>query len=168
MSLEDIQLVRNWRNKPHVTRMFLHQEPLQVEDQRLWWKNIDPALERHFIYSLDHVDVGLVSLTKLDVISGSCEGGIFCGEEMFLRHWCHLQACLFVYSHAFDDLNFSVSTARIRSENRSAIRLNAALGYKAHAGGVEPGVGRYLLTRENFWENRVRLNRYLESVRAGQ
>jgi RimJ/RimL family protein N-acetyltransferase len=160
IDLSDIQLVRYWRNLDHVRLRMVHTGIIEKDDQKKWFMEMDFSSNYYFIYSLDFKDIGIVSITKINHEDRSFECGIFCGDELYLKHWINLWACLKIYSFAFDQLSLDTSYATILKNNDSALRLNKAIGY-VFIEDQDENVGRFILTRENYLINSKSINKYI-------
>jgi RimJ/RimL family protein N-acetyltransferase len=83
-TLEQCELVRQWRNAPDVLPMLRTREPLTVEQQAAFYRDVvsNPA-SNHRYYALMHQDqfVGLGGLTYLDRVPGEGEISLILGPE---------------------------------------------------------------------------------------
>lgn len=167
IELDDIQLLRYWRNLDHVRSRMVQRNYIERDGQRKWFSNLDQVSVRYFIFSLQSRDVGCVNLTKLNFEDKSFEGGIFCGDTCFLTHWINIWACVKMYDYAFNELDLDVSYATILNDNKPALNLNKSLGYK-FIEQIDTNFARFMLTRSDFDTASVRIRRYLSSFAKQQ
>jgi len=160
IELDDIQLLRYWRNLDHVKNRMVMTNYIERDGQRKWFEAFNYDLVRYYIFSLDSKDVGCVNLTKINFIEKTFEGGIFCGDANYLKHWINIWACVKLYNHAFFDLNLETSFATILKDNKAALNLNKSLGYK-FVNGIDQNIGRFILTRSTYVEASEKIQRYL-------
>jgi len=160
IELDDIQLLRFWRNLDHVRSRMVMTNCIERDGQRKWFDGLDPKLVRYFIFSLDSKDVGCVNLTKINFEEKTFEGGIFCGDAVFLNHWINIWACIKIYNYAFYDLKLETSFATILMDNKPALSLNKSLGYK-FIEDTEQNIGRFELTRKDYLIASDKIQRYL-------
>ena len=163
VELDDIQLLRYWRNLNHVRSMFLDSHIIGREEQRVWFSDVADSGSKFFIYSLDDVDVGVVSATKIDRTVGSFEGGIFCGNVDFLGHWINVWAVVSLYKFAFFELELQLATARIRLDNSTALRFNRLLGFR-QLNDNNSDVGLFELRIDEFTIQAKRLQAFLNQL----
>jgi RimJ/RimL family protein N-acetyltransferase len=160
IELDDIQLLRYWRNLDHMRRHMVTTNYIERDGQRKWFDSLNNDLVRYFIYSLDSKDIGSVNLTKINFIEKTFEGGIFCGDASYLNHWINIWACVRLYNYAFFDLNLEKSYATIMKDNKPALSLNKSLGYK-FIEDTEKNIGRFVLTRNEYVLASEKIQRYL-------
>jgi RimJ/RimL family protein N-acetyltransferase len=160
IELDDIQLLRYWRNLDHVRSRMVIKNHIERSDQRKWFDGLNQSLARYFIFSLDSRDVGCVNLTNIDIREKKFEGGIFCGDVDFLNHWINVWACISIYNYAFFDLKLETSSATILKDNEPALSLNKSLGYK-FTGDVGTNVSRFELRRKDYVIASEKIQRYL-------
>lgn len=160
IDLDDIQLLRYWRNLDHVRRCMVMKNNIERDEQRNWFDGLNNDLVRYFIFSLDSNDIGCVNLTKINVIEKTFEGGIFCGDASYLNHWVNIWACIKLYNFAFFKFSLEKSFATVLKTNKSALSLNKALGY-AFVEDIEQDIGRFVLTRTEYIRASEKIQRYL-------
>jgi RimJ/RimL family protein N-acetyltransferase len=160
VGLEDIQLIRYWRNLDHVRLRMVHTKIIEKEEQQKWFNQLDLSLNNYFIYSLNSCDIGVVSVTKVISQNKSFECGIFCGDLSFLKHWINLWACIKIYNFAFEELDLEVSYATILKNNKAALRMNKALGY-TFIQDQDKNISRFILTKESYLLNSKSIIRYI-------
>lgn len=160
IELDDIQLLRYWRNLDHVRNRMVMTNYIERNVQRKWFEGLNNNLVRYFIFSLDSKDIGCVNLTKINFHEKTFEGGIFCGDPSYLSHWVNIWACVSLYNHAFFELDLEKSYATILKDNRPALSLNKSLGYKFIEDAQE-NIGRFVLTRDEYILASKKIQRYL-------
>lgn len=161
VEIDDIQLLRYWRNLNHVRSRMVIKKRIERDDQRNWFDRLNQRSHIYYIFSIDSQDVGSASLINIDYAKKSFEGGIFCGDADFLNHWINIWACIKIYDRAFFELDLHRSFATILSDNSAALKLNKSLGYK-HIEDVDENIGRFALTRESYIHSTKAIKRYLQ------
>jgi RimJ/RimL family protein N-acetyltransferase len=160
IELDDIQLLRYWRNLDHVRHRMVMTNYIEKDGQRKWFDSLDNDLVRYFIFSLGAKDIGCANLTKINLPEKTFEGGIFCGDANYLNHWVNIWACVRIYNYAFFDLNLETSYATILKDNMPALSLNKSLGYK-FVEDSDQNIARFVLTRANYVVASEKIQRYL-------
>lgn len=160
IDLDDIQLVRYWRNLDHVRHRMAAADYVDRDGQRNWFRGLKSAGDRYFIFSLDARDIGIATVSKIDLVKKTFEGGIQCGDPKYLKHWVNVWACVKIYNYAFFHLGLDVSYATILNDNKPALSLNKSLGYKFLT-SIDENVGRFTLTRSDYVVASEKIQRYL-------
>ena len=160
IELDDIQLVRYWRNLDHVRKRMVITNYIERDGQREWFESLNNDRVRYFIFSLDSKDIGCVNLTKINYREKTFEGGVFCGDSSYLNHWVNIWACVSLYNHAFFELGLGESHATILKDNRPAFSLNKSLGYKLIE-DADQNIGRFVLTRDDYVSASEKIQWYL-------
>lgn len=158
---DDLQLLRYWRNLSHVREGMAAQNLISVEGQRRWFKTLDSKTNIHYVYGLGEYDIGSANIARIDREKGNFEAGIYCGNEKFLKHWVNVCACLYIYDIAFDLLGLSQANAIILDNNYPALSLNKSIGYR-QIGTHFKGIGRFALKKDDYYERRIKIRRYLQ------
>lgn len=160
IELDDIQLLRYWRNLDHVRHRMVMTNYIERDRQRKWFESLSNELDRYFIFSLDAKDIGCVTLTKINFAEKIFEGGIYCGDKNFLNHWVNIWACVKLYNYAFFDLKLETAYATILKDNKTALSLNKSIGYK-FVEDADQNIGRFKLTRSEYVVASDKIKRYL-------
>lgn len=125
---DDIEMVRKWRNLPHVKAAMIFQETISAKMQEEWFKNLTEN-DRYFIISVNMHAIGVVHVKNIDWKAKSGEAGIFIGEEDYLKTLYPIAAVLAMMDTFFIDLKFDELTATVRNENTEILEFNQQLGY---------------------------------------
>ena len=125
----DIELVRIWRNKPHVISAMLFQEEISPEMQKRWFENLTEN-DYYFVLSAENRQIGVLHVKHIDWATKTGEAGIFIGEEEFLKTRYPIAGVLAMMDGFFDRLKLIQLTATVRSENTEIIVFNTQLGYE--------------------------------------
>ena len=64
ITVEDIQLLRYWRNLDHVRSQMINGDLIGKENQKKWFNDLDKNNTKYFIYSLNKKDVGNVNISR--------------------------------------------------------------------------------------------------------
>jgi len=162
IELDDIQLLRYWRNLDHVLQSMVMTNNIERDGQRKWFDSLNKNMVRYFIFSLGVKDIGCVNLMKINFEDKTFEGGIFCGDVHYLSHWVNIWACIKIYDYAFFELKLDTSYATILLDNKAALNLNKSLGY-TFIESPEKNVGRFALTHSQYLFNSKKIRYYLNN-----
>lgn len=164
VSLDDIQLLRSWRNLEIVRKQMQFVDLISRDEQRLWFHSLKADRDSYFIYSLGSTDVGCVNLKKIDEIAKSCESGIFCGSAEFFQHWVNGLAYLWVCHLAFDKYKVRTIRATVNRENHLALGLNQSIGFRRRETGDSEFVNLEL-TYDDFVAKALQRDRLLKLIK---
>ncbi|MBA2962919.1 MULTISPECIES: GNAT family N-acetyltransferase [Ramlibacter] len=126
----DIEMVRQWRNDPAVSRFMAARENISPEMQARWFAGLDPARQYFYVVEYGGRDVGLVNLKNLDPVARSAEGGIYLADQSLRDGLVGMAALLAMYDHGFGALGLGTISAHILDDNPRALRFNQALGFR--------------------------------------
>jgi RimJ/RimL family protein N-acetyltransferase len=128
---KDIELVRQWRNRPDVANYMEFREHISPEDQKNWFDSINNKYNYYFIIEFEGNKVGLINVRNYDPSRGYGEGGIFISDKRYIDSFAAVFASLCLLNFMFVKLGICrVSRIRILRDNERAIMYNKQLGYK--------------------------------------
>ncbi len=130
LSLDDLELVRNWRNADHVRLNMKFQHLISTEMQLNWFSNLDINCNYYFIIKDKAKKIGIVNLKEIDWLLNEAEAGIFIGELDYLNTVFPMLATICIMEFAFDELKINTLKAKIASNNVKVILFNESIGYK--------------------------------------
>ena len=159
LTLEDIELVRNWRNSKFVKSHMLISKKITKKEQLVWFHQIDNAFNYYFIIEFEGKKVGLINAKNYDPNFGFGEGGIFIGEPEFESSFAAVYASLCLLNFVFYGLEtIDISRIRIRKENERAIQYNKLLGYKIVDEDEKQDSFLFELSRKDYLTKGLKLN----------
>jgi len=150
---DDIELIRQWRTDPNVSRYMFFRGDITPEQQRDWFRSIDNDCNYFFIVHYEGKKIGLNSIKDIDWPSRSGQGGIFIVPQELRHSLTVFRVAIPPLIWLFEHLAFNYVHACVQPDNRRAIRYNRALGHTIDPAS-EPGIVRSRLTREAFVERR--------------
>lgn len=156
---EDIELVRNWRNKNEIASKMEYRNHIYPQDQEKWFGTINNKYNYYFIIVYKNKKVGLINAKNYDPSSGFGEGGIFIGDQSFIDSFAAVYSTLCLLNFIFFKLNLKQSNARILRNNLKAIQYNKLIGYKLLPGQENVENQLYRLTFEDYKKYGRRVNR---------
>ena len=151
MTEADLEMVRMWRNSPHVVEQMFFQNHITKEQQEAWFST-RPKDDKYWIITVDK-PIGMCNLKNV-IMGHQAEIGIFIGEKEYLNSNIAFKAMLEVHDYAFMfmGLGLKYTIARARPGNKRAIRFNKAFGYEMIK-GISPEVFM-TLSAENYFKKR--------------
>ncbi|HDZ5417928.1 TPA: GNAT family N-acetyltransferase [Vibrio harveyi] len=145
-----LEMLRNWRNSEFVRRFMLYQEDISENQQREWFEKLKGSKKFYFIITDEAGVYGCcnINIEMDDLGHWFAEGGIFSAEESKLNSLTPIKAICTLYHWGFTSCGVSCIKARIRNDNKRAIRFNNGLGFKVDH--VTDGVTYATLTKSSF------------------
>lgn len=130
----DLKLLAQWRNAPENWRFFFNPRPISLVGQRAWRKAVlkDPA--KLFLIIVDRrtrKPVGTIGLDHMDPLNQTAEiGNVLIGDPRFRGAGLAREAAALLLDLAFTRLNLRRVYLYVFADNRAAVRLYQALGFK--------------------------------------
>lgn len=127
---DDIELVRQMRNRDDIRANMFEQDIITSEQQEVWFSSINN--ERHYYFVIHHEKrkVGIVYGKNMDFEARECEGGVFIWDRDALGTDVPAKASICLIELAFNILLANRIHARVRPDNQKAIHYNKALGFR--------------------------------------
>lgn len=137
---DDIELLRNWRNREDIRSMMKSTSYITKEQQQAWFESLEEATHvRHFLISYKGQNIGSATLTGVKFVAGftddlenasEIEPGLYIGEEKFRNNILAFAPSLVACDYCFDELQVKKLIATVNRENKQALAYNNKLGYK--------------------------------------
>ena len=148
--LEDIELIRQWRNSPQISQFMEYRDNIRPEMQRKWFQSVNNNNNFFYIIEYQQKDIGLINSSKVEWDTVSSEGGIFLWDEQYYETFVPVWASLCLLETSYFILNAGKSYIKTLNDNERAKKLNTHLGYVLEPGqeGVYNQV--YVMTASSF------------------
>ncbi|MFA5416815.1 MAG: GNAT family N-acetyltransferase [Bacteroidales bacterium] len=167
LTIDDIELVRNWRNSSHINQYMEYREYITPEMQERWFNSINNQNNLYFIVEFNDEKIGVFNGKDIDWDNGTMETGIFIADEKYLNTEIPLMAVL-----TFGELGLRVfnmnSNAHILKSNHRAIRFNKLLGFELCEGQDSLENQLYKLNKERFFKSVKLLRPTLQKLMKGK
>jgi hypothetical protein len=160
LTVNDIELVRSWRNSEFVRSRMLITNEISLDEQIKWFQSIDNALNYYFLIEFEGEDVGVINAKNYSPEIGFGEGGIFIGEPKFESSFAAVYASLCLLNFVFYGLQtIEKSRIRIAKNNERAIQYNKLLGYKLIEERIDENSLLFELSKQDFFTKGIKLNK---------
>lgn len=147
--VEDIELVRQWRNHPSITRYMVYREHISEEMQKKWFASINNNNNLYYIVEYKGKKIGLINAKDIDWNEMTMETGIFIWNKYYRKtHIPTLTTMLFAQVGV--DLWRLKPTATILKSNERALKYNKAIGFKVIEDDPDKEYVRLSLEKENM------------------
>jgi len=148
--LEDIELIRQWRNSPQISQFMEYRDNIRPEMQRKWFQSVNNNNNFFYIIEYQQKDIGLINSSKVEWDTVSSEGGIFLWDEQYYETFVPVWASLCLLETSYFILNAGRSVIKTLRDNERAKKLNIHLGYELMEGQEEEYNQKYLMTADTF------------------
>ncbi len=130
LTIEDIELVRKWRNSPEISKYMEFRDYISKNMQEKWFNSLDNKTSYFFIPIYKSEKIGLVDIKNIDWHEKTGEAGIFISNLQLQNTHIPFAANLAVFDFDFYELGLKTITAHIVRSNARAIKFNKAFGFK--------------------------------------
>lgn len=159
---EDIELVRYWRNHDKIKNKMEFREPINVEQQRAWFKTMKDYT-KNFAFIIQS-GVNSIGLVYHSISADASEGGMFIWDDAYIDSGFPV-----VLSTLLTDINFyflknEFSYIKILRDNFKVITYNQNFGYKLMEGEENNFNQKYSLTKDDYELKVKRVRRTLELI----
>lgn len=165
LTLEDIELVRTWRNDSEIKKSMNFREHISKDMQLKWFHSINNKFNYYFLIYYKGVAIGVINAKNVDEQQKIGEGGIFIWDTREEFSLAPVYASLTMLNTVFKRMDFfEKSIIQVRRENEKAIYYNTVLGYKENPELSTDEVLFFELTKERFYQYTERLNKITQKL----
>jgi RimJ/RimL family protein N-acetyltransferase len=130
LTIDKIELVRNWRNDINIKSHMEYQDFISPEMQLNWFNSINNNENFYFLIKIDDEFVGLVNVKDINFVHKYGESGIFIYSEKYLNSDLPVRANLCAFEFYFFELGLSILKGKINHTNKRAKRFSSFFGSK--------------------------------------
>jgi RimJ/RimL family protein N-acetyltransferase len=160
VTIEDIELIRYWRNQPHIKQTMQFQEDITPEMQLKWFQSINNKDNYYFIIEVDTKKIGMINCKNADPITRIAEGGIFIWDLEYWNTPIPVFAALSMLEGVFEVFSAAgASIATVKKDNTKALHFNKMLGYEIIQETKNDEFIKLLLTKERYFEKTKKLKK---------
>jgi RimJ/RimL family protein N-acetyltransferase len=148
-----LEMVRNWRNSPHIVSKMDHQEYISETAQIKWFNSIDHSKNTYFVIQYAQQLYGLIHLANINLNQYSAESGLFIGIPNAIGSPIPMLASISLLEFAFGALRLNRVFAKVAQHNQKAIQYNKWLGFK-YLEPISSGFDRYVAEQDSYYQQR--------------
>lgn len=146
---DKIEMVRNWRNDPKIQQYMEFRDYITPEMQKKWFERINNDNNYYFIIVYEGKEIGLINIRDIDYEKKTGEPGIFIYDDEYLNTDVPMRASFCMGDFIWGTLKLEKMHIHVLRDNKRAIIMNKAFGYKLADGQEDVENQLYLLTKEN-------------------
>ena len=161
LQVDDLEMVRAWRNDPSIASMMVDQSYITSEQQAAWFTRIRSS-PRHFIFVAHFRDeaIGVASLTLSAEHMGEAEPALYIAHERYRHNLVPFCVVFALLDFAFEQLALTRLNARVFAHNVAARRFNASCGYQPSSPEGD-GLNSYQLVPADYYAARTKISRFI-------
>lgn len=134
VDLDDIEMIRNWRNSPKVSDYMYTNNNITVEDQKKWFNKIEnETSSKYWLIVYDGKKIGLVWITGIDKVLNSCYWAFYLGEDGVRGAGIGSKVEYKVLEYVFDHLNLNKLRCEVFVTNDKVIKMHEKFGFRREA-----------------------------------
>lgn len=165
LTIEDVELVREWRNNPVIQKTMNYQEYITKEEQIEWFHSINNKYNYYFLITYNERSLGVINAKNVSELERTGEGGIFVWEDNEEFDLIPVFSSLAILNVVFKVMDFfQKSTIQVRRDNPKAIYYNTMLGYKINEELSTDETCFFELTRKDYFEYTMKLNKVAQRL----
>jgi len=167
LTKEDIELVRNWRNDPKISKHMSFRSYITSEMQEAWFESINSSgVDFYFIIQHGEDKVGLANIKNVSWSDKTGESGIFIYDDSYSNSLFPFRSSSALLDFAFYELELNALVCHILKNNYRAIRYNQKFGFTIGCGQSEIQNQKYILTKQSYETNMIFVRQFLLKTTA--
>jgi UDP-4-amino-4,6-dideoxy-N-acetyl-beta-L-altrosamine N-acetyltransferase len=134
LTLDDIELVRNWRNSPDVSAYMYNEMYITAEQQLKWFEKIsNDETSIYWIIEYEGKKLGLASLTGIDQTLSSCYWAFYLGDLSVRGGGIGAKIEYNVLEYVFNELKLNKLRCEVFVTNDKVIKMHEKFGFRREA-----------------------------------
>lgn len=135
VAAQDLEMLRNWRNKDNIRKSFINQNRIDKEQQKEWFRNyLSKTDDFMFIIEWNISDsqpIGTASLYNVNDLEGTAEfGRLMIGESIALGKGLAGEAVKLLCQFGFRKMQLKKIILQVLEKNNNAIQLYKKCGFQ--------------------------------------
>lgn len=134
LNQSDLEKVRNWRNSEDVSKYMYTSNIILKEQQLSWFNKIkDDSTSKYWIIEYDGKDLGLISLTGISNVLGSCYWAFYLGDTGIRGAGIGGKVEYNVLNYVFEELKLNKLRCEVFVFNDNVIKMHEKFGFRREA-----------------------------------
>ncbi len=134
LTVQDIELVRTWRNSEEVSKYMYTSNKISEEEQKNWFEKVknDKTCE-YWIIEYDGKKLGLASIYAISKVFDSCTWAFYLGDTSIRGAGIGSKVEYNVLKYVFETLKLNKLNCTVFPTNDSVIKMHEGFGFRREA-----------------------------------
>ncbi len=159
-----IELLRKWRNAPHIKNYMEYQDYITPQMQEEWFHKINNINNHYFLIEYQGLDIGMIHCSRIDWQAKKGDSGLFIHDDRFLSTPVSVFASLALLDIFFLLFDLQVITAKVKADNKRAVRYNQHLGFAVADEEEGKMFQTYKVTKDEYLAQSAHLRAYAKRI----
>jgi len=134
LTIDDIEIVRQWRNSEDVSKYMYTDGTISSEDQLAWFKSVSNSSKcKYWIIEYNGTKVGLANLVDINQALQSCYWAFYLGDTSIRGAGIGAKVEYNVLEFVFNELNLNKLRCEVFVSNEQVIRMHEKFGFRREA-----------------------------------
>ena len=131
---EDLEMVRQWRNSPDISRYMYTDNYISEDDQIAWFERIknNPTCQ-YWIIEYERKSLGVVSVTEINKTYDSCFWAFYLGDTSVRGAGIGAKVEFHILEYVFNDLQLNKLRCEVLVSNEKVIKMHEKFGFRKEA-----------------------------------
>lgn len=134
LSIDDIELVRKWRNSEAVYKYMYDEKCISESQQKKWFEKISrEKSSTYWVVEYKEKKIGLVSITGINNVLNSCFWAFYLGDTSIRGAGIGSKIEFNVLEYVFNKLNLNKLRCEVFVNNDRVIKMHEKFGFRREA-----------------------------------
>jgi len=133
LTVDDIELVRNWRNSQEVAAYMYTENHITESQQKSWFENINHDKSIYWIIEYEGRKLGLASVNYIDRTLQSCYWAFYLGDTSIRGGGIGAKVEFNVLEYVFNELKLNKLRCEVFVTNGKVIKMHEKFGFRREA-----------------------------------
>jgi UDP-4-amino-4,6-dideoxy-N-acetyl-beta-L-altrosamine N-acetyltransferase len=131
IKFEDVEIIRNWRNSPEISKYMYTDDYISIEKQEKWFKNlvIDKA-QKQWLIVYENEKIGVAYLYNIRENFRSCYWGFYLAERNHRGKGIGSLVENEVIEYVFNVLDYNKLLCEVLEQNNRVIKMHEKFGFR--------------------------------------
>ncbi len=131
---EHLEIVRNWRNSPEVSRYMYTDYVISEEQQKSWFQKVkNQDMSKYWIIKYGSKFLGVASLSGIDRTLQSCYWAFYLGDSSVRGVGVGAKVEFLVMEYVFEVLKLNKLRCEVFVFNENVIKMHEKFGFRREA-----------------------------------
>lgn len=161
---EDIELIRQKRNSPEISRFMEYQEHITSDMQMKWFNSLNPQSDFYFVIHCEGKKIGLIHTSDIHWEDKTANSGLFLWNQNYLGTHVPVLASITMLDVFMGMIGIEAYYAKVLNTNKAALIYNTKLGFEEVPGQKASKFKTLILTKEHYKERAATIRMIAERL----